>query len=63
MFATEPQIAATLLTRARDLGIQARWLAGDEVYGGRKLRRTAHSASAAPWPSAPTTVWTLPSAD
>lgn len=38
-FATKPQIAAALLARARDLGIAARWFAGDEVYGGLDLRR------------------------
>ncbi|MET7845940.1 IS701 family transposase [Streptomyces sp. NPDC005356] len=43
MFATKPQIAAALLTHARDLGIQARWLAGDEVYGGRELRHSARA--------------------
>ncbi|GAV37248.1 IS701 family transposase [Streptomyces acidiscabies] len=43
MFATRPQIAAALLTHTRDLGIQARWLAGDEVYGGRELRHGARA--------------------
>jgi hypothetical protein len=62
MFATKPQIAAALLTHARDLGTQARWLAGDEVYGGNCGTAPAHSASATPWPSAPTTAWTPPSA-
>ncbi|MGJ5803038.1 transposase [Streptomyces europaeiscabiei] len=61
MFATKPQIAAALLTHARDLGIGARWLAGHEVYGGRDCGTApAHSASASatPWPSARITVWT-----
>ncbi|WP_258382861.1 IS701 family transposase [Streptomyces sp. NTH33] len=42
-FATKPQLAAAMLQRARDLGIPARWFAGDEVYGGLELRRTARS--------------------
>ncbi|MGI5133601.1 IS701 family transposase [Streptomyces sp. CA-106110] len=42
-FATKPQQAAVMLQRARDLGIQARWLAGDEVYGGRELRQAARA--------------------
>jgi SRSO17 transposase len=37
-FATKPQLAADLLTRARAAGLPARWVAGDEVYGGRDLR-------------------------
>ena len=37
-FATRPQLAAMLLERARDLGLPARWVAADEVYGGRDLR-------------------------
>ncbi|ANZ21633.1 transposase [Streptomyces noursei ATCC 11455] len=40
-FATKPQLAAAMLQRARDLRIPARWLAGDEVYGGKGLRRRA----------------------
>ncbi len=35
-FATKPQQAAAMLARARDLGIPACWLAGDEVYGCRR---------------------------
>jgi SRSO17 transposase len=42
-FATKPQLAAAMLARARSLGIAARWFAGDEVYGGRELRRTARA--------------------
>lgn len=42
-FATKPQLAAAMLQRVRDLGIPARWLAGDEVYGGLELRRTART--------------------
>jgi len=39
MFATKPQLAGTLLDRAQSLGIRAAFVAGDEVYGGRELRR------------------------
>jgi SRSO17 transposase len=39
MFATKPQLADTLLDRAQSLGIRAAFVAGDEVYGGRDLRR------------------------
>ncbi len=37
-FATKPQQAATMLARARVQGFPARWVAADEVYGGRELR-------------------------
>jgi SRSO17 transposase len=37
--ATKPQLADTLLDRARSRGIRAAFVAGDEVYGGRQLRR------------------------
>jgi SRSO17 transposase len=37
-FATKPQLAAAMLERARAAGIPARWVAADEVYGGRDLR-------------------------
>jgi len=33
-FATKPQLAAAMVTRALDAGTPARWLTGDEVYGG-----------------------------
>ena len=39
MFATKPQLAGMLLDRAHCLGIRAAFVAGDEVYGGRELRR------------------------
>ena len=39
LFATKPQLAAALLDRAQSLGIRAAFVAGDEVYGGRELRR------------------------
>jgi len=37
-FATKPELAAGLLARARTSGLPARWVAADEVYGGRDLR-------------------------
>jgi SRSO17 transposase len=40
MFATKPQLAGDLLDRAHGLGIRAAFVAGDEVYGGRQLRRS-----------------------
>jgi SRSO17 transposase len=39
MFATKPQLAGALLDRAQSLGIRAAFVAGDEVYSGRQLRR------------------------
>jgi SRSO17 transposase len=39
LFATKPQLAGALLDRAHTLGIRAAFVAGDEVYGGRELRR------------------------
>ncbi len=39
MFATKPQLAGALLDRAHAAGIRAAFVAGDEVYGGRQLRR------------------------
>ena len=39
LFATKPQLAEGLLDRAHGLGIRAAFVAGDEVYGGRQLRR------------------------
>lgn len=32
-FATKPQLAITMLSRARDHGVNAQWVLGDEVYG------------------------------
>ena len=40
MFATKPQLADGLLDRAHARGIRASFVAGDEVYGGRELRRS-----------------------
>ena len=39
MFATKPQLADGLLARAHSQGIRAAFVTGDEVYGGRELRR------------------------
>jgi SRSO17 transposase len=39
MFATRPQLAGTLLDRVLTSGTRAAFVAGDEVYGGRELRR------------------------
>ena len=40
LFATKPQLASVLLDHAQSLGIRAAFVAGDEVYGGRQLRRS-----------------------
>jgi SRSO17 transposase len=40
MFATKPQLAGALLDHAHALGIRAAFVVGDEVYGGRELRRS-----------------------
>ena len=40
LFATKPQLAGALLDRAHRVGIRAAFVAGDEVYGGRELRRS-----------------------
>jgi SRSO17 transposase len=43
MFATKPQLAGELLERAHQHGIRAAFASGDEVYGGRDLRRAIRS--------------------
>jgi SRSO17 transposase len=43
MFATKPELAGDLLARARERGIRAAFVAGDEVYSGRQLRRAIRS--------------------
>jgi len=40
LFATKPQLAGALLDRAHSAGIRAAFATGDEVYGGRELRRS-----------------------
>jgi len=39
LFATKPELAGALLQRAHQRGIRAAFVTGDEVYGGRDLRR------------------------
>ncbi len=39
MFATKPELARALLQKAHQRGIRAAFVTGDEVYGGRDLRR------------------------
>jgi len=39
MFASKPQLADALLDRAHSRGIRAAFVTGDEVNGGRQLRR------------------------
>jgi SRSO17 transposase len=43
MFATKPELAGTLLQRAHQRGIRAAFVTGDEVYGGRDLRRAVRA--------------------
>ena len=43
MFATKPELAGELLTRAHERGIRAAFVTGDEVYSGRQLRRAIRS--------------------
>jgi len=45
IFATKPQLAGDLLDRAHERGIRAAFVTGDEVYGGRELRRAVCSRS------------------
>jgi len=40
LFATKPRLAGVLLERAHSRGIRAAFAVGDEVYGGRELRRS-----------------------
>ena len=40
-FATKPELAITMITRALDAGVPAQWVTGDAVYGQHyKLRKT-----------------------
>jgi SRSO17 transposase len=43
MSATKPQLAGQLLDHAHQRGIRAAFVTGDEVYGGRDLRRAIRS--------------------
>lgn len=45
-FKTKPQLAGDLLRHAHDQGIRAGFVAGDEVYGGRDLRRSIREQGA-----------------
>ena len=38
-FATKPALASRMIARALDAGVPARWVAGDEVYGGNPTLR------------------------
>jgi SRSO17 transposase len=38
-FLTKPALATGMLTRALDVGVSARWVAGDEVYGADPILR------------------------
>jgi SRSO17 transposase len=40
MFATKLQQTAAMVKNALELGVRARWFAGDDVYSGRELRRS-----------------------
>jgi SRSO17 transposase len=45
-FATKPELAITMLTRALDAGVPAKWVTGDAVYGQHyKLRKTLEDRS------------------
>jgi SRSO17 transposase len=57
MFATKPELAGDLLTRAHERGIRAAFVAGDEVYSGRQLRRAIRGRGMGMcWRSARTTL-------
>jgi SRSO17 transposase len=45
-FETKPQLAGDLLQHAHDQGIRAGFVAGDEVYGGRDLRKSIRARGA-----------------
>ncbi|MFF8531910.1 IS701 family transposase [Streptomyces sp. NPDC015532] len=40
-FATKPALAVQMIARVLDSGVPARWVAGNEVYGGNPTLRTA----------------------
>jgi SRSO17 transposase len=46
-FETKPQLAGDLLQHAHDQGIRAGFVAGDEVYGGRDLRKSIRARGTA----------------
>ncbi len=45
-FKTKPQLAGDLLQHAHDQGIRAGFITGDEVYGGRDLRKSIRARGA-----------------
>jgi SRSO17 transposase len=45
-FKTKPQLAGDLLQHAHDQGIRAGFVAGDDVYGGRDLRKSIRARGA-----------------
>ena len=62
MFQTKPQLAAGLLQHARDRGIRAGFVAGDDVYGGPELRRSIRERGTGDVPAVrPSHMVTLPS--
>jgi SRSO17 transposase len=48
-FATKPELALTMLTRALDAGVPAGWVTGDEVYGQSYRVRAALEARGMPY--------------
>jgi SRSO17 transposase len=57
MFASKAELAGDLLARAHERGIRAAFVAGDEVYSGRQLRRAIRGRGMGMcWRSARTTL-------
>ncbi len=54
MFATKLQQTAAMVAGALELGVRARWFAGDAVYSGRELRRICGSSGSAARSACPT---------
>jgi SRSO17 transposase len=48
-FATKPELAWTMIARARDAGVPFSWVAGDEVYGGNPKLRTRLEEAGIPY--------------
>lgn len=48
-FATKPELAMRMLTRAMDAGVPAGWVTGDEVYGQHSRLRALLEARAMPY--------------
>ena len=51
-FATKPELAWTMIARARGAGVPFAWVAGDEVYGGNRSSAPGWKSAAFPmsWP-------------